>query len=195
MAGTAVALPTNPVQPQQAQQGVQNPNATLVFAEQTSNGTTVRINTVTLSQGGFVTIHGSNLTANDSTVSSVIGVSERLSPGPHQDVVVRLYSVDGREFNRSALSKNGTLTAMAHFDSNDNREFDFVQTNGSVDGPYVEGTQAVVESANVSVRNEADDAAGGGTLGGIGPLVVTVGLVVVLALLVVAVVVARRRVR
>lgn len=147
VAGTAVALPTAS-QSQQAQQGVQNPNATLVFTDQTSNGTTVRVNTATLSQGGFVTIHDSNLTANNSTVSSVIGVSERLGPGPHQDVMVRLYSVDGREFNQSRLRANGTLTAMAHFDSNDNREFDFVQTNGSVDGPYVEGTAVVTKSAN-----------------------------------------------
>ncbi|WP_273836351.1 hypothetical protein [Halococcus sp. PRR34] len=196
VAGTAAALPTESVrsqQPQQAQQGVSNPNATLVFSEQTTNGSVVRLNTATLSQGGFVAIHDTSLTANNSTVGSVIGVSQRLSPGPHQDVVVPLYAVDGRNFNDSRLAANGTLVAMAHFDSNDNGEFDFVATNGSTDGPYVEGVRAVTDNASISVRPAADDAADGGILGGVGPIAVTLALVVVLALLGGAAVVARRR--
>ena len=196
--GTAVALPASPdrphsVQPpQQAQQGVSNPNATLVFTDQTTNGTVARLNTATLSQGGFVAIHDTSLTTNNSTVGSVIGVSQPLRPGPHQDVVVPLYSVDGREFNESRLAENGSLVAMAHFDSNSNGEFDFVASNGSVDGPYVEGTQAVTESATISVRPATDDA-GSGILDGIGPVAVTAVLVVLLALLGGATVVARWR--
>lgn len=187
MTGTAVALPIA-----QSQQVPADPSSTIVFEDQTSNGTTVRVNSVNLSQGGFVAIHDESLAENNSTVSSVVGVSQRLSPGPHQDVVVELYGVDGREFDQSTLQGNGTLTAMAHFDSNDNQEFDYVQTNGSVDGPYIEGTQAVTRSANVAVRDE-EDAVSGGELFGVGPLVLVAALLVILALVVLAVVVVRRR--
>ena len=118
--GTAVApaaAQSQPVQPQQGD-GVRTPNATMVFTDQTTNGTTVRLNSVNLSQGGFVAIHDANLTDENDTVGSVIGVSEKLGPGPHQDVRVQLYGLDGREFNQSRLRTNGSLTAMAHFDSN-----------------------------------------------------------------------------
>ena len=188
VAGTAAALPV----PAQSQQVPANPSSTLVFEDQTSNGTVVRINSVNLSQGGFVAIHDASLAENNSTVSSVIGVSQRLSPGPHQDVVVELYGVEGREFNRSELATNGTLTAMTHFDSNDNQEFDFVQTNGSVDGPYFEGTRAVTQDADVSVRTE-DEPVSGGELFGVGPLALVGALLVIVTLLVIVVLAVRRR--
>ena len=162
----------------------------MVFTDQATNGTTVQLNSVNLSEGGFVAIHDRNLTAENDTVGSVIGVSKRLSPGPHQDVRVRLYSLDNREFNQSRLRTNGSLTAMAHFDSNDNGEFDFVQTNGSVDGPYVTGTGTVVESADISVEREETPSDGGLDIGLVP--IVAAGLVLVV-LVVLAAVVARRR--
>ncbi len=171
-------------------QQVQTPNATMVFTDQTTNGTTVQLNSVNLSQGGFVAIHNASLTAENDTVGSVIGVSERLSPGPHQDVQVRLYAVAGREFNQSRLRTNESLTAMVHFDSNENGQFDFVRTNGSVDGPYVEGTQAVVESAEISV-SRSDIVITDPGFRALNPLVI-VGAVLLIALLVVGFVVARR---
>jgi len=194
--GTAAAVPTDSgrsSQPQQAQQAISNPNATLVFTDQTTNGSVVRLNTATLSQGGFVAVHDTSLTANNSTVGSVIGVSQQLSSGPHQDVVVPLYSVDGRSFNESRLAENGTLIAMAHFDANSNDKFDFVATNGSADGPYVEGVRAVTNRASISVRPATADAGGGGVLGGLSPIVIVAVLVVALALLVGVAVVVRRR--
>lgn len=189
VAGTAVALPA-PVQSQQTAPA--NPEATIVFEDQTSNGTAVRVNSVNLSQSGFVAIHDRSLTRNNSTVGSVIGVSQRLSAGPHQDVVVDLYSVDGREFNQSELQENGTLVAMAHFDSNDNGEFDFVQTNGSVDGPYFEGPQAVTQRAEVSVASD-EETTTGGLFGGVSLLVLVGAALVIVALLALTVVVVRRQ--
>jgi hypothetical protein len=171
-------------------QQVQTPNATLVFTDQTTNGTTVQLNSVNLSQGGFVAIHNASLTTENDTIGSVIGVSERLSPGPHQDVQVQLYTLEGREFNQSRLRTNGSLTAMVHFDSNENNQFDFVRTNGSVDGPYVVGTGTVVESAEISVEREETVADGGFD---IGPAPLLVGGIVLVVLVVLAAVVARRR--
>ena len=194
--GVAVAVPSNTATHHQSQvtpDGVTNPNATVVFTDQTTNGSVARLNTATLSQGGFVAIHDTSLTTNNSTVGSVIGVSQQLSPGPHQDVVVPLYSVDGREFNESRLAGNGSLVAMTHFDSNDNGEFDFVESNGSVDGPYVEGTRVVTDSATLSVDPATDDAESGEVLGGIGPIVVGAALIVALAVLVGGAVVMYRR--
>lgn len=183
----AAALPASA----QSQQ-VHTPNATMVFTDQTTNGTTVRLNSVNLSEGGFVAIHDRNLTAENDTVGSVIGVSKRLSPGPHQDVQVRLYSLADREFNQSRLQTNGSLTAMVHFDSNRNGEFDFIRTNGSVDGPYVEGTGTVVKSAEISVEREETSSNSNGFLG-VGLVPVVAGALVLVVLVVLAVVVARRR--
>ncbi|WP_256687730.1 DUF7282 domain-containing protein [Halococcus qingdaonensis] len=191
--GTAVApaaAQSQPVQPQQGD-GVRTPNATMVFTDQTTNGTTVQLNSVNLSQGGFVAIHDANLTDANDTVGSVIGVSEKLGAGPHQDVRVRLYGVDGREFNQSRLRTNGSLTAMAHFDSNGNDRFDFVRSNGSVDGPYVAGTGTITESAVVSVEREETTPDSALDIGLVP--IVAAGLVVVLLIVLAAVVVRRRR--
>jgi hypothetical protein len=185
----ATAAPTG-VQPQQGD-GVRTPNATMVFTDQTTNGTTVQLNSVNLSQGGFVAIHNTSLTTQNNTVGSVIGVSERLSPGPHQDVRIRLYNLESREFNQSRLRTNGSLTAMVHFDSNGNSQFDFVRTNGSVDGPYVEGTQAVIDSADISVERDEPATPDGGF--DIGLAAIVVGVFVLVAVVVLAAVVVRRR--
>jgi hypothetical protein len=189
MAVAPVSGQSQQVQPQQGD-GVRTPNATMVFTDQTTNGTTVQLNSVNLSQGGFVAIHNASLADENDTVSSVIGVSKKLSPGPHQDVQVQLYSVAGRQFNQSRLRTNGSLTAMVHFDSNGNNRFDFVRSNGSVDGPYVEGTETVVESAVVSVERDETTPDGGFDIGLI-PIVVAV--IVVVLLIVLAAVVVRRR--
>ncbi len=161
VAGLAAATPTHHGQSSTdgavAQQGNQtnattNATANVTFPNQTSNGTVVFVENVTLSEGGFVAIHNDSLLQNQ-TVSSDIGASSYLEPGVHQNVSVTLYNVSGANFTNTSLSQgNHTLIAMPHLDTNGNQSFDFVATDGSADGPYTfaNGT-AVTDQATVEV--------------------------------------------
>ena len=52
---------------------------TVSFSDQTTAGTTVTVDSVNVSEGGFVAIHDSSL-LEGNVVGSVIGVSEYLEP-------------------------------------------------------------------------------------------------------------------
>ncbi|WP_323190790.1 hypothetical protein [Halostella sp. PRR32] len=140
-------------------------NATVQFDNQTTSGEIVGIESVNLSEGGFVAIHNESLLEGDA-IGSVIGVSEYLEPGEHSDIPVRLFNVSGATFENTTLGENETLIAMPHLDTNENETYDFVATNGSEDGPYINETGApIVDDAMVSVEtfggviddNETDD--------------------------------------
>ncbi|ESP89194.1 DUF7282 domain-containing protein, partial [Candidatus Halobonum tyrrellensis] len=128
------------------------PTANVTFENQSSNGTTVVVDSVTMSEGGFVAIHDSSLLEGNA-LGSVVGVSAYLSAGTHENVEVTLYEgVAGANFSDDAsLEANETLIAMPHLDSNDNSTYDFVATGGTADGPYTDESGAVVDSASVTV--------------------------------------------
>ena len=75
-----------------------DPEATVSFADQDSDGTTVVVDEVFVSEGGFVTIHDTTLATNPFL--SVVGVSEYLPPGTHRNVEVRLFDVPGASYDR-----------------------------------------------------------------------------------------------
>ncbi|WP_407036744.1 DUF7282 domain-containing protein [Halovalidus salilacus] len=135
-------------------------NASVTFEDQESNGTSVVVDEVTVNEGGFVAIHNSSLLAGDA-IGSVIGSSEYLEEGTHEDVEVEL---------NESLEENETLVAMPHQDTNDNEENDFVETEGEEDGPYLNASdEPVIDDAVVTVvednvtdeepiaENETDD--------------------------------------
>jgi hypothetical protein len=124
-------------------------NAAVAFEDQTTNGTTVTVDSVFLSDGGYVVVHNSSLQDGD-VVGSVIGVSEYLEPGLNEDVEITLFDVPGATFDRTALTENETLIAMAHTDDS-NETFDFVASNGTQDGPYLANGTPVTDSANVTL--------------------------------------------
>lgn len=126
--------------------------ATVSFSEQTTAGETVTVDSVNVSDGGFVAIHDSGL-LDGNVVGSVIGVSEYLEPGEHEDVEIALFEVSGAEFDQSELSENDTLIAMPHRDTNGNETYDFVSSNGTADGPYVANGSAVTDAAAVTVTS------------------------------------------
>jgi len=127
--------------------------ASVTFSNQTSNGSAVLIESVEMSEGGFVVIHNDTLLEGDA-VGSVVGVSDYLEPGPHENVTVTLFDVEGTEVNQSDLTE--TLIAMPHEDTEDSNQevYDFVSTNGEADGPYLEDGEAVTDSATVTVETE-----------------------------------------
>jgi PGF-CTERM protein len=108
---------------------------------QSSDGRTVVIDTVELSEGGFVTVHDSTL-LNGAVFDSVLGTSEYLEAGHHHDVEVTL---------DSPISETQTLFGMAHQDTNGNEAYDFVDSEGDADGPVTANGDIVMESAEVSV--------------------------------------------
>ncbi|PSQ34404.1 PGF-CTERM sorting domain-containing protein [Halobacteriales archaeon SW_10_66_29] len=114
--------------------------ASVSFSGGTSGGATIVVDEVTLPEGGFVTIHDASLT-DGNTFGSVAGTSTYLESGTHENVTVHLD--DGIE--------DGTFFAMAHQDTNDDRAYAFLSSNGGEDGPYTAGGDIVMESAEVTV--------------------------------------------
>jgi len=115
-------------------------HASVTFDAQTTGGYTVTVDSVTLADGGFVTVHDASL-ADGDTLGSVVGSSAYLAPGDHENVTVRL---------EAPVEDDTTLTAMPHRDTDGDRVYEFVSGNGGVDGPYTADGGAVVDSANVT---------------------------------------------
>ncbi|NHN40899.1 PGF-CTERM sorting domain-containing protein [Halorubellus sp. JP-L1] len=122
--------------------GTVSVSATVSMADQSSDGRTVVVEDVDLSEGGFVTIHDSSLFAGE-TFGSAIGTSEYLEAGHHEAVTVTL---------DESVRSTATLVPMAHRDTNENEQYDFLTSEGSDDGPYVANGSAVVDTARVSVQ-------------------------------------------
>ncbi len=114
--------------------------ASVTFTETTSGGMTVTVDEVTLPEGGFVTIHDDTLTDGE-TLGSVVGTSAYLDSGTHENVTVHL---------DEAIS-GGTFHAMAHRDTDGDRAYTFVSSNGEADGPYTVDGNVVMDNANVTV--------------------------------------------
>ncbi|QGA82329.1 BGTF surface domain-containing protein [Halomicrobium sp. LC1Hm] len=112
------------------------PTASVSISNQTTDGSTVTVDSVTTENGGFVAIHLNNASGE------VIGNSEYLDSGTQQDVEISL---------DSALDENATVVAMPHQDTNDNEEYDFGDGDGA-DGPYTENGSAVTDSATVTIQ-------------------------------------------
>ncbi|MFC4986665.1 DUF4397 domain-containing protein [Saliphagus infecundisoli] len=136
--------------------GEMEATAMVTFEDQTTDGTWVTVAEAMLPEGGFVTIHDSSL-LDGEVLGSVIGVSEAMEAGEMSDVEVPLFGdIPGTDFDREMLEEDETLIAMPHMDSNDSGAYEFVESEGEVDGPYVnDAGDPVVADAMVTV--EADD--------------------------------------
>jgi hypothetical protein len=121
--------------------------AYVTFTDQTTEGETVVVENVTLASPGFVTIHDSSLLAGNA-LGSVIGTSEYLEAGMHENVEVTL---------DEPLEADETLIAMPHRDTNDNQEYDFVETEGQADVPFLTADDEPVTDDAVVTLEGADD--------------------------------------
>nr|WP_206022047.1 PGF-CTERM sorting domain-containing protein [Salarchaeum sp. JOR-1] len=119
-------------------------NAVVVADDQQTDGTTVTVDSVTLANGGFVTIHDSTL-ADGAVLESVVGTSQYLSAGTHENVTVQL---------DAELSGEQTVFAMAHKDTNGDMAYSFVQSEGATDGPYVQSGMPVMQSLSVDAPGQ-----------------------------------------
>jgi hypothetical protein len=125
-------------------------SASVTFDDKTvagTSGTTVTVESATLSEGGFVVLHNQTELQNGQVVGSIVGNSSALSAGTSTDVNVTL----------TEDISNGTYVAMPHFDSNDNGVYDFPQDQ-NLDTPYTDANgDAIVDPA---VLNVTDDTGG-----------------------------------
>ena len=118
--------------------------ATVSFGNQTTEGDSVTVDSVSLPEGGFVAIHDTTLTTEDDPLGSTIGATGYLEPGEHEEVTAQLLET---------IEEDQELIAMPHRDTNGNETLDFLTTDGNADGPYVaEEGGAVVDSAQVTVE-------------------------------------------
>jgi hypothetical protein len=101
--------------------------ARVSFSDQESDGGTVVVDAVELSEGGFVAIHDDRFLAGDP-IESLRGVSEFLEPGEHDDVEIDL---------DEPLEEDQQLLAVAHLDTTENEAFDYADSGGEDDVPYV----------------------------------------------------------
>jgi hypothetical protein len=127
------------------------PTADVTVENQTTDGTTVVVDSVTMSEGGFVAIHDSSL-FDGNVIGSVIGVSDYLAPGTHEDVAITLYDVPGATFDVDRLPADEQLVAMPHLDTDGDEEYGFVATGGDVDGPYTADGGPVIDTAQLTVE-------------------------------------------
>ncbi|MDF9743963.1 MSCRAMM family adhesin SdrC [Natrinema sp. S1CR25-10] len=124
----------------------QDDQAAVTFDAQTSGGSTIVVDEVTLPEGGFVTIHDSSL-GDGETLGSVVGSSAYLEAGTHENITVDL---------EKPISEDDTLFAMAHTDSDDDRVYSFVSSNGEADGPYTVDGDIVMADAEVTVSADLE---------------------------------------
>ena len=117
-------------------------NTSVTFENQTSNGTVVTVSQVNLTEGGFVVIHDEGL-LEGSVLGSVRGVSQFLEPGSYDEVRVTL---------DEPINESRRLLALAYRDTNDNQNFDFVESQGADDSAYTVDNQVVGDDATVTVE-------------------------------------------
>ncbi|MGB9956611.1 DUF7282 domain-containing protein [Haloferax prahovense] len=122
-------------------------NAVVTAMAQSGDGTTVTVDSVTLHNGGFVTVHDATVTEGQ-VFESVRGTSAYLEPGTHENVEISL---------DTPLEESGTIVPMAHMDTNGNEAYDFVTSEGEHDGPYVAAGGAVVTTADYTVEGMMTD--------------------------------------
>ncbi|WP_147464870.1 metal-dependent hydrolase [Halococcus sp. IIIV-5B] len=119
--------------------------ASVTFNDQQTNGSTLTVENVTLPDGGWVVV--TNESYSDDPTGSAVGISRYLEPGNHEDVRVSLLS--------GGVPENQTLTARPSRDTNDNQEYDYVQSDGFQDTGYTANASSVNDSAEIALQNAA----------------------------------------
>lgn len=136
--------------------------ATVSLANQTINGSTVTVGSVTLSEPGFVVLDSTGPDEEGILEESTIAVSKRLDAGTHWNVSLRVNrSPPGGVANRTTLNSTGTYEAVLYRDSNNNSRFEFITSGRATDRPFVNesGSPArlVLDSGYITIRGSRED--------------------------------------
>jgi hypothetical protein len=100
-------------------------SATVSFGEldPDDDGTLVTVESVGLSDGGFVTVR------KGSATGPLVGVSKYLPAGSHADVLLRV---------QEPIRSGRTYVAVVHRDTDDDETFDWQTSDGEEDVPYTD---------------------------------------------------------
>ncbi|WP_436928817.1 type II secretion system F family protein [Halosimplex halobium] len=109
-----------------------SPVAQVTFDDQTMAGETVTVDSVSLSEGGYVTVRAR------SADGEIVGHSAYLAAGGHEDVRIRL---------ESTYSDEMELYAVPHLDTDGDERFGY--TGGAVDRTYPEERTRIYDVATV----------------------------------------------
>lgn len=141
-----------------SQQNATNATATVVFDNQTTNGSAIIIENATLPEGGFVAIHGPGYARQGVVSGSAITVSRYLEPGTHHNVTIQFSNgVPGAVSNSSNFSgAYGPLSAVLYRDTNGNKHYDYVDSLGQNDTSYRRGGTRVADQARVVTQQQLD---------------------------------------
>ncbi|MFC7196061.1 PGF-CTERM sorting domain-containing protein [Halosimplex aquaticum] len=112
------------------------PSATISMSDQSGDGQSVVVDSVNLSDGGFVSVH------TGSQLGPTVGSTDYLEAGQHSGLEVAL---------DEAVSEDATLYVVAHQDTNGNQQFDFP----AEDDPYE--TEGNVAAASAAYTVESTD--------------------------------------
>ena len=121
--------------------------ASIVFTDQDSDGESVTVDSVELSEGGFVAIYPGDIAADPN---GVIGASSYLESGEHADVEIDLEEpIEGEQ----------PLVAVAHHDTTDDESFQYAASDGEEDEPYVTEAGAPVFDTAIVTVDDPDEPA------------------------------------
>jgi hypothetical protein len=125
------------------------PTPTVSFADQTTTGDSVVVESVDSYQDAFVAIY--NESPATAGPENVIGVAPAAADGPTE---VALFDVPGRTFDRETLTESGTLWAVLHVDRYEDDQFDYLSSGQAIDRPFTDENGAVIaDSATVTVED------------------------------------------
>lgn len=134
-------------------------NSSVTFDNQTSNGSTVTVENVTLSEPGFIALHTNGYATGPAPAEySIIAVSNRLSSGYHQNVTINVSDAPAANppgLNKTQLNTTQTLAVTVYRDTNGNQRFDFVRSAGSDDPGFVWSGDVISDTARIRLPSEA----------------------------------------
>lgn len=136
----------------------QEEEASVVFAEQTIDGTSLTIESATLPEGGFISVQKPSLAGEewgrqhelDYFELVVLGATEYLEPGTHENVELESFQ---------QLEESNRYQVMLHPDTNGSESFDFIDSKGEEDfGYFFLANNPVVGDAYLTIDEDiADD--------------------------------------
>jgi len=94
--------------------------------------------------GGFIVLHDQEELQNQGPIASIVGVSDYLEPGIHNEVEIVL---------DEDISQTSTIGAMPHKDTDGDEEYDFQSSGGTQDGPYTLEGSPVIDFADIEVTD------------------------------------------
>ena len=125
------------------------------FANQTTNGSTVTVQSVTLSQPGFVAVHTSAYTDGlVGAAESVIAVSRYLPASQYRNLTLDISNAppgNPHGLNRSRLNSSQRLTVTLTADTNANRRYDYMRSFSETDTLVTSNGSVVRDLARVHV--------------------------------------------